>query len=255
MGKLIQCVECGKQLDSILHECPHCHKAPYLIECVVCDKPMRVTEGVEFGGGSVKETPQSYGIERWKGAMSHKACKESWLSFVRSKTVFKCRTCHARWSYDEIVGKWTCPKCGSGGFSGFNFGDCDNCGLTLQYGENSVDILLSSHYSSHLYAHKVCVPMLKKRRRAKGVDAGCFIVTATCGENSLEVETLRDFRDRYLLFNKVGTHLIATYEKLSPPLAEKIRENKTLRTIAKFLIVTPAYRIAKIFTDNNNRYE
>lgn len=54
----------------------------------------------------------------------------------------------------------------------------------------------------------------------------CFVATAAWGTPmSGEVVALRHFRDRFLLTNSAGRFVVAVYEKLSPPLAEKIRRH------------------------------
>jgi hypothetical protein len=47
------------------------------------------------------------------------------------------------------------------------------------------------------------------------------------------VETLRDFRDSYLLTNPVGKALVSTYYKLSPPIAEFIDEHPALKPVVR----------------------
>jgi hypothetical protein len=72
----------------------------------------------------------------------------------------------------------------------------------------------------------------------------CFIATATCGENSVEVATLRAYRGKCLSANPAGRGLIRLYETVSPPIAHVIARNEVLRKITRELIVTPAYRLA-----------
>jgi hypothetical protein len=71
----------------------------------------------------------------------------------------------------------------------------------------------------------------------------CFIATAACGADTVEVSTLRAFRDQYLLVDSRGRALVALYEKLSPPLAAIIAKSQTLREVTRKLIVRPAYRV------------
>lgn len=77
-----------------------------------------------------------------------------------------------------------------------------------------------------------------------GHHSKCFIATAVHGENSIEVLTLRAFRDDMLAMSAVGRSFIAAYERLSPPLAAAIAYRPSLRSLARRVIVTPAFRLA-----------
>jgi len=69
---------------------------------------------------------------------------------------------------------------------------------------------------------------------AGGGGGGCFIATAAYGSYlDSHVETLRDFRDSYLLTNPVGKALVSTYYKLSPPIAEFIDEHPALKPVVR----------------------
>ena len=62
----------------------------------------------------------------------------------------------------------------------------------------------------------------------------CFIATACFGTPmASEVITLRQFRDECLLTNPVGTIFVNTYYKMSPPVADFIREHPILRNIVR----------------------
>ena len=75
----------------------------------------------------------------------------------------------------------------------------------------------------------------------------CFVATAVHGVDSLEVATLRTFRDESLLTNALGRAAVAFYERISPCLATAIRRSSFLRALARRLIVAPAYAIARRF--------
>jgi hypothetical protein len=77
-----------------------------------------------------------------------------------------------------------------------------------------------------------------------GGGGGCFIATAAYGSYlDPKVKILRDYRDRQLLTNAVGTEFVEFYYRHSPPIADYIRERETLRAIVRSLLTVVVYSI------------
>jgi hypothetical protein len=73
---------------------------------------------------------------------------------------------------------------------------------------------------------------------------GCFIATAAYGTPMAEqIQTLREFRDEYLLTNTIGQAFVGLYYKISPPIAEFITEHPTLKPVVRAGLV-PAVAIS-----------
>ena len=67
-----------------------------------------------------------------------------------------------------------------------------------------------------------------------GSSSACFIATAAYGTSwEPHVMTLRQFRDSYLLTNKLGTKFVETYYKYSPPMANYIAQHRGLRSAVR----------------------
>jgi WD40 repeat protein len=74
----------------------------------------------------------------------------------------------------------------------------------------------------------------------------CFIATAAYGTpTASEISVLSDFRDRYLLTNRVGTAFVRTYYRFSPPIARFIANHELLRAVVR-AVLTPIVAIAKL---------
>jgi len=71
-----------------------------------------------------------------------------------------------------------------------------------------------------------------------GKNGGCFIATAAYGSPlHPHVETLRDFRDRYLMTNKLGRGFVDLYYRYSPCMVNIIAKQKILRITARYYLL------------------
>ncbi|RKY36920.1 MAG: hypothetical protein DRP72_03620 [Candidatus Omnitrophota bacterium] len=70
--------------------------------------------------------------------------------------------------------------------------------------------------------------LLKKSR--------CFIATACYGYHSDNVIILEQFRDHFLLKNKIGEVIVKLYYKLSPKIALKIEKDILLKTLIRIIL-------------------
>ncbi len=77
----------------------------------------------------------------------------------------------------------------------------------------------------------------------------CFIATAAYGTPmAKEVQTLREFRDEYLLSNSMGQAFVDFYYRVSPPIAEFITEHPSLKPIARAGLV-PVVAISTVIVN------
>jgi hypothetical protein len=67
-----------------------------------------------------------------------------------------------------------------------------------------------------------------------GWGGGCFIATAAYGTAmASEVRYLRAFRDQYLLASDIGRRFVELYYRVSPPIADFLREHSALRSAVR----------------------
>lgn len=77
-------------------------------------------------------------------------------------------------------------------------------------------------------------------------DKHCFIATATFGSDMApEVQSFRNFRNRFLLRNSWGESVVKFYYEISPPLAEFISHHEVLRAGSR-VILWPLLIFAKL---------
>jgi hypothetical protein len=93
------------------------------------------------------------------------------------------------------------------------------------------------------------VPVSPPPPAAGGSGGGCFIATAAYGSYlHPEVMTLREFRDRYLLTNIPGRIFVAFYYRVSPPIADFIREHDSARFIVRLLLAPVILAVKHLWT-------
>ncbi len=81
---------------------------------------------------------------------------------------------------------------------------------------------------------------------SSGGEGGCFVATAAMGDyEHPHVLELRRFRDAYLRRRWWGRRFIATYGRLSPPLARIIAPYSVLRRLSRILIVLPVLFVSR----------
>lgn len=72
----------------------------------------------------------------------------------------------------------------------------------------------------------------------------CFIATAAYGtDTAKEIDILREFRDKVLLPNSLGTKFVSFYYRTSPPIADFISRHEVLRTVVRVGFVDPIVKI------------
>ncbi len=77
----------------------------------------------------------------------------------------------------------------------------------------------------------------------------CFIATASYGTQDNEnLVPLRAFRDNILMKTPPGRVFVDAYYSSSPPIAAEVGKNEVLRQAVRWLLVTPASFLAKVFS-------
>jgi hypothetical protein len=74
----------------------------------------------------------------------------------------------------------------------------------------------------------------------------CFVSTAVSGTGTAsQLNIMRDFRDQVLLENTSGSRFVATYYRVSPPVADFIAKRDLLRAVVREMLVDPMLSLLK----------
>ena len=77
--------------------------------------------------------------------------------------------------------------------------------------------------------------------------SGCFIATAAYGTSlHKNIDILRNFRDKILVQTPPGRTLVTTYYSTSPPIANALAKNDSLRSAVRLLLITPLVYFAEM---------
>ena len=138
---------------------------------------------------------------------------------------------------------WGASEDGSGGWATTEL--LDTGFLISAFGEDQAGEIYFAHRSSSdgaIYqiaeADTASNPLTSVSSSSAGGGGGCFIATAAYGSAAEpHVKVLREFRDRFLLTNKMGRTFVDFYYKYSPTGAKFITKHETLRKVVRWSLV------------------
>ena len=78
-------------------------------------------------------------------------------------------------------------------------------------------------------------------------ESQCFVVTAVYGTPlAQEVNTMRVFRDEFLLRYKAGRLFVNIYYRVSPPVAKFISSRRSLKSLLRTVLLAPTVSMVKM---------
>ncbi len=118
----------------------------------------------------------------------------------------------------------------------------ENCAINMDASKSCSISFISVVQSTGESGNKEIDPfLLIKPPKLKPL---CFIATAAYGSYlASEVETLREFRDQYLMRSEVGREIVKVYYQYSPDIAEVIAGDELLRAAVRILLTPIVYSI------------
>ena len=174
--------------------------------------PIPPIETVVIGGSVTIEVPPAAPSGLTATAVSSSQIDLRWQDNSDNEDGFKIERRTGAESYTEIA---------TVGFDVETYSDT-GLGSTYHYQVRAYKDVVNSAYSNEASATTL------------EEEYACFIATAAYGSYlDSHVETLRDFRDSYMVTNPVGSALVSAYYKVSPPVAEFIDDHPALKPIAR----------------------
>jgi len=160
-----------------------------------------------------------------------------------------------------------CPKCGRvnelpacGNCGGVDFRKgalsdgstgmiCKACNLGFSYtpcqaGCGAQVSAISFGTTGSRFAERVKQGIDANQGTQSGQGSQCFIATELYGRDSVQVATLRQFRDHRLLTSRMGARLVVTYYRHSPSVIPVMRRSMAVRAVLRVLVEL-SVRIAK----------
>lgn len=215
-----ECSHCGKPMSSALLYCPHCKgMANRSKECRICGQQCNTLAAVRIHAYLSGFVPSEEGT--FCDFFYHHECFSKVTGLVCSvcQTSLKHKVRHFQFDRSEIC------KCDNCGHSNTIVG-CGRCGLSVNRKSSGGDT-----------RHSCCDQTALKTREQ------CFIVSASCGPDSREVQYFRDFRDVKLCKSLCGRFVIKTYYCFAPSLAPLISKSEVLKSLTRRLLIHGSIRV------------